>query len=99
MHNSGVRRLVAACLLALFAILATGDTFACPDGCQSTSSMFAADRCNSSGQCAFCAGAIVTDTPHVVIGPLIESRPPRAMHDPRAAFPPVAVPDHPPRLT
>jgi len=94
-----VRRLIAACLLAVFAMLATADAYACPDGCQSASSASAADRCNSSGQCVFCTGAVVALAPHVLLEPISETLPTRDAQDPTAPFAPGTVPDHPPRLT
>jgi hypothetical protein len=94
-----MRRLVVACLLAVFAILATADAFACPDGCQSARSASAADRCNDSGQCVFCTGAVVVHAPQLMLEPISEALPTKDVQDPQASFPPVTVPDRPPRLT
>jgi len=94
-----VRRVVAAYLLAVFAILATADGFACPDGCHSASSAPAADRCNASGQCVFCTGAVIARASQVVLKPLADALPARDVQDAQAPFPPVTVPDRPPRLT
>jgi hypothetical protein len=97
-HNRPVRRLLAACLLVLFAGLATADTVACPDGCQAASSRAAADQCNATGQCVFCTGGIVTHAPQVVIEPLAGSLPVReVLQQEPPIHPPLAL-DHPPRL-
>jgi hypothetical protein len=96
--NPPVRRLLAACVLAVFAFLATADTFVCPDGCQCASSLAAASRCDASGACVFCTAAtviavggpaVVRFVPADVVAehPLLASPPP-----PEAAL------EHPPRF-
>jgi len=97
-HNSAVRRALAAILLAVFAFLATADTFACPDGCQCASSRAAAARCDASGVCVFCTAAAMISVPppavvHFTPADLVADAP--FLASPR---PPVAPPDHPPRL-
>jgi hypothetical protein len=98
MHNLSVGRSLAACLLILFVALATADTFACPDGCQTASSGAAADQCNASGKCVFCTGGIVSYGPQVVIAP-VTVLPAHEEPGPQPPFRPALVLDHPPRLT
>jgi hypothetical protein len=94
-----VRRLVAVYVLAVFAVLAIADGFACPDGCHSASSAPAADRCNASGQCVFCTGAVIARASQVVLKPIADAFRTGDVQDAQAPFPPVTVPDRPPRLT
>src|SRR6185295_10945762 len=98
-HNSQVRRLLAVCLLVLFAALATADTFACPDGCQTAPSGAAADQCNSSGQCVFCTGGIVAHAPHNFIEPITTPVSVQDVAQPEPPAQPTLALDHPPRLT
>jgi len=93
-----VRQLLAACLLVLFAALATADAFACPDGCQLASWGAAADQCNASGTCVFCSGAIVVHAPEVVIEPVTEPAPAQVVAQPEPLLLPAPALDHPPRL-
>ena len=94
-----MRRLLAAWLLAVFAFLATADTFACPDGCQCASSRAAAARCDATGACVFCTAAALISVPHRAAAPVVAA-------DIIADRPVVAGPfqstvplDHPPRLS
>jgi hypothetical protein len=98
MHNPRVRRLLAACLLVVFATLATMDAVACPDGCQTSGSSSAADQCSNSGVCIFCTGGVVAVAPLVVPVPLVAvlTEPTFALTTP--AFRPGHVPDRPPRI-
>jgi hypothetical protein len=99
MHNPFVRRSLAACLVILFVALATADTLACPDGCQTASSGAAADQCNASGQCVFCSGGIVAHARHVAMPPVIVLLAAREEPSQQPPFPPALALDHPPRLT
>lgn len=96
MHNPDVRRL-AACLLVVFAALATTDAFACPDGCQTAASPTAAEHCNVTGNCVFCAGGLLTFPIAPVPTPLFVSLPSSEL----ATVPPTlsltVTLDHPPR--
>jgi hypothetical protein len=98
-HNRPVRHLVAACLLVLFAALATADTFVCPDGCQMAASGAAADQCNASGKCAFCTGSIVTYALQVVTAPVTRPSPAQELPQQVPPLQPALALDHPPRLT
>ncbi len=94
-----MRRILAACLLAVFAFLATADTFACPDGCQCASSRAAAARCDASGACVFCTAAALISVTHravapVVVADVIADRP--LLAGPLQSSVPL---DHPPRLS
>jgi hypothetical protein len=93
-----VRRLLAVCLLALFAVLATTDAVACPDGCQSAGSPATADHCNATGGCVFCSGGVAAVAAPMTIAPLIMVLP--APLPVASAFPALsaAVLDHPPRV-
>jgi len=97
MHNPGVRRWLAVCLLALFAVLVAADAFACPDGCQSADSQPTADRCNATGVCVFCTGGVAAVATPIAIAPLFTTLPVSSPLAP--AFPVLsgAVLDHPPR--
>ena len=97
MHNPDVRRLLAACLLVVFAALATADTFACPDGCQTAASPTAAEHCNVTGNCVFCTGGLVTFASAPVATPLFVLLPSSELATPPPILPlPVSL-DHPPR--
>jgi len=98
-HNPRVRRLFAACLLVLFAALATADTFACPDGCQTASSGAIADQRNASGTCVFCTGGVLRLALPAIAPPTTAPLPAQdlsSLHPPVQPAPPL---DHPPRLT
>jgi hypothetical protein len=86
-------------LLVLFAVLATADTFACPDGCQSASSGAAAAQCNASGACVFCTGGIVTHDPQLITAPLTSTSAAHEVPQQEPLTPPALALDHPPRLT
>jgi hypothetical protein len=93
-----VRRLLAACLLAVFAFLVTADSLACPDGCQCDSSHAVAARCDTGGVCVFCAAAAVISVGglavvHFVPADVVADHPLLA-----SPLTPAAPPDHPPRL-
>jgi hypothetical protein len=97
-HNPRVRRVLAACVLMLFAALATTDMLACPDGCRTASSTASADQCNATGQCVFCGAAVVLYPPPLPVEPMTG---PLAVQDapqPKPPFQPPLAPDHPPRL-
>ncbi|HKW00024.1 MAG TPA: hypothetical protein VJN96_09365 [Vicinamibacterales bacterium] len=92
-----MRRLLAACLLVVFAALATADTFACPDGCQTAASPTAAEHSNATGNCVFCTGGLVTFAIAPVPTPRFVSLPSADLGTPP---PPLRLPvslDHPPR--
>jgi hypothetical protein len=96
--NPTVRRFLAAGLLAVFAFLATADTFVCPDGCQSAGSCAAAARCDASGACVFCTAAAAIPVAGAAVvrfvpAEVVDEPPPLA-----SPLLPVAPPDHPPRL-
>jgi hypothetical protein len=96
-HNLDVRRPLAACLLVVFAALATTDTFACPDGCQTAASPTAAEHCNVTGNCVFCTGGVVTFAIASVPTPLFVSLPSSELTTlPPTLSLPVSL-DHPPR--
>jgi hypothetical protein len=97
-HNPPVRRLLAACLLVLFATLATADTLVCPDGCLAARSQAVATQCNASGQCVFCTGGIVTHAPQVVVEPITGPVPVRDVPQQAPPIQPALALDHPPRL-
>jgi hypothetical protein len=90
-------KLLAACLLVVFAALAMADTYVCPDGCESKTTSAPADRSHTSTVCVFCAGGAVVHTAGVLIARLVPA--------PFSPAPPVIatrqspadVPDHPPR--
>lgn len=93
-----MRRLLAAYLLAVFAFLATADTFVCPDGCPCAASRAAAARCDATGACVFCTAAAVISVGgqalvHFVPTDVVADYSPLA-----SAIPPEAPPDHPPRV-
>jgi len=92
-----LRRFLVACLLVVFASLATIDTVACPDGCQSASSSSAADRCNDTGGCLFCSGGVVVVSAHIVMAPLTAVLPASLHTTPAPPLRSAAVPDRPPR--
>jgi hypothetical protein len=96
--NPDVRRLLAACLLAVFAFLATADTFACPDGCQCASSRAAAARCDATGACVFCTAAALISAKRQTVAPLLS--PDLIADGPEFAtvLPATAPPEQPPRL-
>jgi len=92
-----VRSLLAACSLVVFVALATTDTFACPDGCQTAGSAAAAEHCNVTGNCVFCTGGLVTFAIAPIPTPLFFSLPSSDLATPP---PPLRLPvplDHPPR--
>jgi hypothetical protein len=96
-HNLAVRRFLAACLLTMFAALATADTFACPDGCESANTPSAADHCNVTGSCVFCSGGVVAlaiPAPSVDLLLAVADPSDRVL---RPAFRPASALDHPPR--
>ena len=97
-HNRRVRRLLATCLLVVFAFLATGDTFVCPDGCSWAESRAAAARCDASGACVFCTAAAVIPVSELA---LVRFVPTDIVADHlllAIPLPPAPPPDHPPRL-
>ena len=98
-HNLYVRRLLAACLLALFAALATTDALACSDGCRSNDCMSTTDRCAGPTGCIFCTGSVIVVPTHVFVAPVIGvvQAPVFSINAPLVIT--RAVPDHPPRLT
>jgi hypothetical protein len=98
MHNLAVRRLLAACLLVVFATLATTDAVACPDGCQSAGSPTGADRCNATGNCVFCTGGVIQLAEHTAIAPQFVALPAPVFADQTPPILSAAVLDHPPRL-
>ena len=96
-HNPDVRRLLAACLLVVFAALATTDIFACPDGCQTAASPTAAEHCNVTGNCVFCTGGLMTFAIAPIPTPLFVLLPSSELATPPPTLPvPVSL-DHPPR--
>jgi hypothetical protein len=96
-HNPDVRRLLAACLLVVFAALATTDIFACPDGCQTAASPTAAEHCNITGNCVFCTGRLMTFAIAPIPTPLFVLLPSSELATPPPTLPvPVSL-DHPPR--
>ena len=92
-----MRRLIAACLLVVFAALATTDAVACPDGCQAASTPGAADQCNATGNCLFCTGGVVAVAADVAIAPLTVSWSPQVLPVPQRPLRYASVPEHPPR--
>ena len=99
MHNPVVRRLLAVCLLVVFASLATTDAIACPDGCQSADSQSAADQCNATGTCIFCSAAVVVVAAPIALapGPTRHAAPlPLVLTLPVSSG---VVLDHPPRVS
>ena len=90
-------RFIAACLLVVFAALAATDAFACPDGCQSASSPFAADRCNASGTCVFCTGGALLGSADVAVTRLTPAPPVPELSTVAPSHTPANVLDHPPR--
>jgi hypothetical protein len=97
MHNPDVRRLLAACLLVVFAALATTDAFACPDGCRTAASPTAAEHCNVTGNCVFCTGGLMTFAIAPVPTPLFVFLPSSELASPAPTLPPPVSLDHPPR--
>ena len=98
-YNPVVRRLLAVCLLVLFASLATTDAIACPDGCQSADSQSAADHCNATGACVFCSAAVVAVAAPITFAPVTTRQPaplPLALTFPASSG---VVLDHPPRVS
>ncbi len=98
LHNQGVRRLVAAAMLALFASLNAIDGICCPDGCtheQATSPHH--DRESSDGRCVLCLGGVESAGPQAASGAgtvTIRFAPLLFTHHLDA---PTDPPDHPPR--
>jgi hypothetical protein len=97
-HNPDVRRLLAACLLIVFAALATADAFACPDGCQSACSQGDADHRNATGICVFCSGGAVPVPVPIAITPVVTQIPAPLSLTPAIPAASPAVLDHPPRV-
>lgn len=87
-------------MVVVFAVLATADTFVCPDGCESASStsVSATDGCSASGTCVFCTGGLVVIAADPLVAPLIAAvvvpAPPASDHP----LCPAAALDRPPRL-
>jgi len=93
-----VRRLLTACLLVVFGALATADTFACPDGCQTAAFPTAAERCNVTGNCVFCTGGVVTIAAAPVPSPAFVLLPLPDLGTPPTPDRPSGSLDHPPRV-
>jgi len=98
-HNRLVHRLLAVCLLLVFAALSTTDALACPDGCQAAATSSAADHCNATGTCLFCTGGVASVAKVIAVAPLTASWPPQGLPVSQRPLRVAAVPDHPPRLT
>jgi hypothetical protein len=96
-HNHLVRRFLAACLVALFATLATADTFACPDGCLCAASLAAAAHCDATGACVFCSAAAMIAAPPAAIVDVAATAVDFAPQAFTAPFFSLTPPDHPPR--
>jgi len=88
---------LAACLLVVFAALATTDSFACPDDCQTAASPAAADHCNVTGNCVFCTGGVVTLAAAPVPSPALVSVPSPDLATPPTPHRLAAALEHPPR--
>jgi hypothetical protein len=95
----GVRRSIAAAVLAVFASLAAIDAVCCPDGCthQQNSMIEQHHFSVDSGTCLFCVGAVNSSDRHRASHSLIVSD--KAVLPPAVTTPdpPTDPLDHPPR--
>lgn len=97
--NDLVRRFLAVCLVAIFATLATADTFACPDGCQCAASLAAAAHCDATGACVFCSAAAMISAPAATIVNVVPTAVEFASQTLAAPLFTPTPPDQPPRFS
>jgi hypothetical protein len=94
---ASVRRLVAAVLLVIFAVLASGDPLLCPDGCNDQASQRADTPLPAHADCLACRNAISPAVAIVQLSPekVVQQTDGCSDARPVASSPPPL--DHPPR--